>query len=182
MNKLIVISGCSGGGKSTLISEISRHGYSVMPEVGREIYKAELRNKVDVTTWENQIRIARLIIEKSVAAYHEAASMTKVKEQTIFFDRCFLECVSFFQHLKNEESKKYDNLISDLRYYPTIFLTPPWEEIYRQDDERKHSFEDGVAEYEQLLVSYARYGYQIVEIPKLSVKKRYEFIISSLRS
>ncbi|WP_410012764.1 AAA family ATPase [Sodalis sp. C49] len=35
MNRLIVISGCSGGGKSTLLAELKRRGYTVVEEPGR---------------------------------------------------------------------------------------------------------------------------------------------------
>jgi predicted ATPase len=46
MNKLIVISGCSSGGKSTLLAELQQSGYSVIPvkrcvnDVIRAIYLA----------------------------------------------------------------------------------------------------------------------------------------------
>ncbi len=39
MKKLVVLSGCSGGGKSTLLSELSYQGYAVREEVCREIIK-----------------------------------------------------------------------------------------------------------------------------------------------
>jgi predicted ATPase len=76
---------------------------------------------------------------------------------------------------------KYDNLIHDLRFYPTVLMTPPWKEIFSKDDERKHSFEDAVKEYERLLVFYIQYGYRIIEISKVSAKERSEFVISNLR-
>ncbi len=37
LNKLIVISGCSGGDKLTLLDELAKQGFSVVPEVGREV-------------------------------------------------------------------------------------------------------------------------------------------------
>jgi predicted ATPase len=58
-----------------------------------------------------------------------------------------------------------------------IFMAPPWEEIFCQDDERKKSFEDAVQEYEQLLKSYNQYGYQMLELPKSSVKQRFQFVM-----
>ena len=36
-----VIRGCSGGGKSTLLSELEHRGYKVVPEPGRQIVKAQ---------------------------------------------------------------------------------------------------------------------------------------------
>ena len=42
VNRFVVISGCSSGGKSTLIAELSRRGYAVVEEPGRRIVKEEM--------------------------------------------------------------------------------------------------------------------------------------------
>ena len=61
-----------------------------------------------------------------------------------------------------------------------IFMTPPWKEIFCQDEERQHTYEDAVTEYERNLKFYSQCGYHIVELPKISVKERAEFILSIL--
>src|SRR5690606_38947729 len=47
----IVLSGCSGGGKSTLLSEMSRRGYSVQPEPGRQIVMEQMAIHGDGVPW-----------------------------------------------------------------------------------------------------------------------------------
>ena len=178
LSRLIVISGCSGGGKSTLLSELGNNGYTIIPEVGRELVKEQLEIKSDITPWKNPQLFCEKLIEKSVIAYQHAKKITTAKDQIIFFDRCFLEGVSYYQTLKIEDANKYDNLIHELRYYPIILMTPPWKEIYCQDDERKHFFEEAVIEYERLIKSYPQYMYQVLEIPKVSVKERFQFVMS----
>jgi predicted ATPase len=173
MNKLILITGCSGGGKSTLLSELSSQGYSVVTEAGREAYK----EFASIAATE-PIFMCEKIIARSVAAYHQACEITSAKDGVIFFDRSFLDCIGYYQALEIPDANKYDHLIHELRYYPKVFMTPPWAEIFCQDEERKHSFADAVEEYERLVESYPKYGYEIVEIPKMSVKKRLEFVIS----
>jgi predicted ATPase len=179
MNKLIVISGCSGGGKSTLISELEKQGYSVIPEVGRRVYQERMKVKKEFTA-EDYKNICEEIIAKSVIAYQHAEKIISPLADAIFFDRCFLECVSYYQSLKIKDSDKYDELVSDSRYFPTIFMTPPWKDIYCQDDERKHSFEDALAEYQLLLKYYPRFGYDLIELPKTSVQERIEFILGAV--
>jgi predicted ATPase len=161
MNKLILITGCSGGGKSTLLSELSSQGYSVVTEAGREAYK----EFASIAATE-PIFMCEKIIARSVAAYHQACEITSAKDG------------GYYQALEIPDANKYDHLIHELRYYPKVFMTPPWAEIFCQDEERKHSFADAVEEYERLVESYPKYGYEIVEIPKMSVKKRLEFVIS----
>ncbi len=177
MNKLVVISGCSGGGKSTLLSELHDQGYAVIEEIGRKLVKEQLAVNGDITPWEKPQIFCELLIDKSIEAYHQAEEMETVKDQIIFFDRSFLEGVNYFQSLKIH---KYDHFINELRFYPTIFMTPPWKEIYTQDDERKHAFEDGVKEYNQLLRFYPQCGYHIIELQKICVEDRVKFILSTI--
>lgn len=175
--KLVVISGCSGGGKSTLLSELSNKGYAVVSEVGREIVQEQLAIKGDMTPWQNPQAFCEMMIERSIAAYHRAKTMTTAMNQVVFFDRSFLEGVSYYQSLKID---KYNHFIEELRYYPTIFMAPPWKDIFCQDDERKHSFEDALIEYERLLKFYPEQGYQIIALPKVSVEERVEFLLSAI--
>jgi predicted ATPase len=42
VDHLVVISGCSGGGKSTLLAELAQRGYGVVEEPGRRIVREEL--------------------------------------------------------------------------------------------------------------------------------------------
>jgi predicted ATPase len=177
-NKLIVISGCSGGGKSTLLTELSDNGYTVMPEVGREIVKEQLALNSNILPWTEPIRFCELLIEKSIARYHEATHYDSAKDDVIFFDRCFLEGISYFQAINIHT---YDYIVNELRYYPVILMTPPWEEIYCEDTERKNSFKDAVEEYNRLLQYYVQYGYKQVTLPKASVKERYQFIIDNTK-
>jgi predicted ATPase len=179
-NKLIIISGCSGGGKSTLLSELSNEGYSVVPEVGRELIKEQLAANGSIIPWQQPQAFCEMLITRSIAAFHKAKTITNVRDQLIFFDRSFLEGVSYYQSLEIKNSNKYDHYVDELRYYPTIFMAPPWKEIFRQDEERKHSFESAVEEYERLLKFYPKYGYRIVEFPKASLTDRVHFIISSV--
>lgn len=174
MKKLIVISGCSGGGKSTLLTELKKSGYSVVPEVGREIVQEQIQNNGNITPWENPIAFCELAIQRSIENYRRAAKYN----ETIFFDRCFLDGISYYQTLNVDDHKKYDNLINELRFYPTVLMTPPWPEIYRQDDERKHTFEEAVMEYERLIKFYPKCGYEVIEIPGTGLEERLQFIIS----
>jgi predicted ATPase len=179
-NRYIVISGCSSGGKSTLLSELSSNGYSVVQEVGREIVKEQLSVDGDILPWKKPIHFCEILIERSVIAYHEALKMPAAKDNLIFFDRSFLEGVSYFQTLEIDGANKYDYLIHELRYYSTILMAPPWKEIFCEDGERKTLFKNAVEEYDRLSEFYAKNGYEIVELPKTSVKERFQFVTTVL--
>lgn len=177
--RLIVISGCSGGGRSTLLAELANNGYTVMPEVGRELVKEQLALNSNILPWKEPVHFCELLVEKSIRGYHDAIQYGAVKDDVIFFDRCFLEGISYFQTLAIH---KYDHIVSELKYDPVIFMTPPWEEIFCEDAERKSSFKNAVDEYERLLEYYIKYGYELVILPKVNVEGRYQFIVDNIQN
>jgi predicted ATPase len=66
------------------------------------------------------------------------------------------------------------------RYHNDVFITPPWQEIYENDKERKQEFEEAVKTYETMKEVYTRFNYNLVEIPKLSVSERVCFMLDHL--
>jgi ribosomal protein S18 acetylase RimI-like enzyme len=55
-------------------------------------------------------------------------------------------------------------------------MTPPWQELFQTDQERRHGFADAVAEYEGLLQSYPANGYQVELVPRLTLEERADFL------
>jgi predicted ATPase len=71
--------------------------------------------------------------------------------------------------------------VDRFRYHETVFMMPPWPEIFSNDDQRKHSFEDALASYAPLLRAYERFGYRIIFVPKLDVSARADFVVYHLK-
>ena len=65
--------------------------------------------------------------------------------------------------------------------YDTVFLLPPWEEIYTSDAERYESYEEASKIHQFLVDTYSKYGYELHEVPKTSVEERFQFIINHLK-
>jgi predicted ATPase len=64
------------------------------------------------------------------------------------------------------------------RYATRVFLAPPWREIYVTDAERWQSFDEAVRTYELMVEAYQDCGYEVVEIPRVSVESRADFLVS----
>lgn len=62
-------------------------------------------------------------------------------------------------------------------YDSTVFIAPPWPEIYITDSERRHDFAAAVDEYERLAMAYPALGYRLVELPHVAVSKRAALVI-----
>jgi predicted ATPase len=66
------------------------------------------------------------------------------------------------------------------RYNRTVFVTPPWREIFANDAERKQDFAEAVRTYELCVAAYREHGYEAVELPKASVKERVRFVLEHI--
>lgn len=172
--RFVVLSGCSGGGKSTLLAELWRRGFAVVEEPGRRIVREELRSGGEALPWVDAAAFARRAIEVALAD-REAA---RDHEGWVFFDRSLVDAASALEHVTGEAVLK--PLGRAHRYGPTVFLAPPWPEIHVADPERRHGFEEAVAEYERLARDYPALGYRLVLLPGIDVAARADFVLAEL--
>jgi len=168
----VVISGCSGGGKSTLLSLMESDGFQVYHEPGRQIVKDQLECGGSGLPWENAILFAELCIAKCME-FHGSADNA---DYPVIYDRSYIDALSALEAMNSANRSDYYGNESHYRYHNTVYFTPPWEEIYTTDEERRHSFTDSLVEYKRLVKSYTEYGYRIVEIPKTERNARFEFL------
>ncbi|NTZ90373.1 AAA family ATPase [Agrobacterium tumefaciens] len=173
MDRFIILSGCSGGGKSTLLAELARRGFATVEEPGRRIVIEETRNGGTALPWIDIEAFARRAIAVALEDRQKAPP-----EGLVFFDRGLIDAASALRHVSGDAF--IDTLRHVHRYNSLVFLTPPWPEIYRGDDERKHDFDSAVEEYERLLADYARLDYETVIVPKVPVSERVEVVLERL--
>lgn len=174
MNRFVVISGCSGGGKSTLLAALGRRGHAVVEEPGRRIVKAELDSGGQALPWVDGAAFARRAIATALA--DRAAAETR--PGWVFFDRGLVDAAAALQHMTGEPA--LETLAGPYPYHRRVFLTPPWPEIYGTDPERRHGLDTAADEYERLLEAYPTLGYEVVVLPKTGVAERAEFVLATL--
>lgn len=173
MDPFVVISGCSGRGKSTLLNELSRH-HATVAEPGRRIVEEELSGGGSALPWLDAAAFARRAIALAVRD-HAAASRSR---GWVFFDRCLIDAAAALQHLTGEPVLAAIGLSH--RYYHRVFLAPPWPEIYVTDTERRHGLDVALAEYRRLLKVYPSLGYEVTILPKIAVAERADFVLQTL--
>ena len=171
-NNYVIISGCSGGGKSTLLAELANRGYSIICEPGRQIVKEQSLIHGDGLPWIDLQKFLDLALSRYLHQY----SSHLESQHVIFFDRGIVDALQLNQLQPNyfyEAANKF-------RYNRLVFLTPPWEEIFENDAERKHDFKAAQKEFNELLIKYKNFGYEALLIPKVSVRERADFILEKL--
>jgi predicted ATPase len=172
MDRFVTISGCSGGGKSTLLAELARRGHAVVEEPGRRIVREELAGAGAALPWVDGTAFARRAIAMALDDLAKAAELPGL----VFFDRGLVDATAALEFLTGEPA-----IATTARLHPTnrkVFLAPPWPELFAADPERRHGFHDAVAEYERLTDSYRGLGYEPVVLPKVSVAGRAEFVLA----
>ena len=66
---------------------------------------------------------------------------------------------------------------AEFRYNRRIFIAPPWKEIFHPDRERKQDFDEAVRTYASLASTYTEYGYELTELPRVSIDERVQFVL-----
>ncbi|MEY0452306.1 AAA family ATPase [Proteus terrae] len=66
------------------------------------------------------------------------------------------------------------------RYATNVFIAPPWPEIYTQDQERKQTEKEAEETYLAMIAVYRKYNYNLIEIPKIEINDRANFIINKI--
>ena len=174
MNRFVVISGCSGGGKSTLLAELGRRGYTVIEEPGRRIVIEEMNNGGLALPWVDMAAFAR----RAIATALTDRSSAPASGGWIFFDRSLIDAAVALQHLTREPV--LEEFGQTHRYHRRVFLTPPWPELYFTDRERRHNPAAAVNEYFRLLKAYPSLGYEVSVLPRVGVVERADFVLRML--
>lgn len=174
MDKLVILSGCSGGGKSTLLSELSKRGFTTVGEPGRRVVEQQLKAEGTALPWLD----LKAFLEQAIAIAKQDYQAASERSGISIFDRSLIDAASALSHLGDD--CWYETLRKEFRYGSQVFLTPPWPEIYVTDNERRHGFEDAVKEYQRLRRDYVDLGYDVVILPKAGIDDRVEFVLNEL--
>jgi predicted ATPase len=167
----IVLSGCSSGGKSTLINALARRGYATVPEPGRRIVDAAAPDN-PVLPWHDIARFGTACVQMAITDHRTARGLT-------FFDRSLLDAACGFAR-RGPLPADVALALQTCRYHPTVYLTPPWPQIYQQDAARRHGFAEAVAEYDALRDWLPVWGYHTQDIPRVSVVDRVTWLLAQV--
>ena len=171
----IVISGGPGSGKTTLIKKLQNQGFHCLEEKSRMIIQESLATGSRVVPWDDLQSFSEKVFYQRAAQFEEAVSGVN------FYDRSNLDTLAYLPLDGLKPGEHFLTWIEQNRYFHTIFIAPPWEAIYRRDGERKESFEKANLIYTELMLTYKQFGYKVEVLPRVSPKKRIDFIFEVLR-
>jgi len=176
--RFIVISGGPGSGKSTLIDALEKDGFTRTVEAGRAIIQDQVAIGGNALPWKDPALFAELMLCWEMRSH----AMAQHQPGTVFFDRGVPDVIGYLTLCGLPVRRHMEEAARQIGYNRTVFLAPPWAEIFGQDAERKQNFDEAVRTFEAMDKTYRRLGYEIALLPKSSVEERVRFIRQALPS
>jgi predicted ATPase len=175
---LIVITGGPGSGKSTLIEALAGEGYATAaPEAGRAIIRDQTAIGGTALPWADARMFAELMLSWEMRSHREACGRN---DAAVFFDRGVPDVIGYLELTGLPVPPHMDAAARTIRYHRQVLIAPPWPAIYGQDTERKQTLEEARLTYEAMVETYTAYGYELIELPKVSVADRVRFVVDRI--
>lgn len=172
----IVITGGPGTGKTSVIDHLKQQGHFCLAEISRAVILQARQQGIEQLFLTDPLLFSQRLLEGRIAQYQEVATLKK----TIYFDRGIPDVVAYLDYSQTTYPEHFEQACREYPY-DTVFLLPPWKEIYSSDNERYESFEQAREIYKFIKETYQSYGYTPIEVPFGKVAKRAEFILAQLK-
>lgn len=178
--KRIVISGSPGGGKTSLIRELSLKGYSVFEEFSRIlIQQGQEEGEHNAFLSDPHLFSNRLFEGRKAQYFHNLGSNLSTTAPVAFYDRGIHDIYAYLNAI-GKHTLDWENKIAQYQY-DLVFLVEPWEAIYQQDEQRLETFEQAKAYFPFILSAY-KLNHKVVIVPKDTIQTRVSFIESYLQT
>lgn len=175
-DRLHVVTGPPGAGKSTLVAALAARGIATSGEVGRRVLREQLAIGGNALPWADERAFADLMLPGEVAAHAEALAV----RATVVLDRGVPDVAGFLLASGLSVPPALDEAMRVRRYNRRVFFAPFWPGIFVGDAERPL----GEAAYRRaeaaLRSVYEGLGYRLIDLPLAPTDERADFILNAI--
>ena len=158
-----VITGGPGFGKSILVEKLHKLGYPVCGELARQIIEQQIAEGGVLLPWKDVIAFEKRITKERIEF------LNSIDMQSIpFSDRGLPDQAAFSWYKGKVISLRLSLALKENRYAKKVFLTPPWRQIYRNDQIRTESFAEAERIHQFIVEAYLKNEYELIELPFVS--------------
>lgn len=169
-NKKYIITGGPCSGKSTLIEALRNQGFSCFNEIARKVIQQEIETGTLRVPWLALENFSLLVLEEMIV------DLAIQSNEITFYDRGIVDIIAYLINGKKKVDQIYYETLKKYPVNTTVFFCPPWEEIYRNDEERKESFSEAEKISSAIYNAYEELGFTIKVLPKLKIEERISII------
>lgn len=175
--KKIVITGGPGTGKSTLINELIKRGYTCLEEISRQVTLDAKKEGIDQLFLTNPILFSELLLK---GRHQQFLFADNLKTEITFFDRGVPDVLAYMDFIGDTYPASFIETCKNAAY-DEVFILKPWEAIYISDNERYENFDQALEIHDCLLNTYQNYNYKLIDVPFDTVVNRTNYILNELR-
>lgn len=172
---LFVLTGGPGSGKSTVIDLLQARGCGRTLEAGRGVIQDQIAIGGPALPWADRAAFAELMLAWDMRSHHAACAAPG----PVFCDRGVPDVAGYLRLSGLPVPDHVARAAERFRYNRTVFIAPPWAEIFHTDAERKQDFAEAVRTFHAMADTYRAYGYTLLELPRASPEERASFILTA---
>lgn len=176
-SKKVVITGGPGTGKSTLINQLIKNGYTCLEEISRQVTSEAQKNGIDQLFLTEPLVFSELLLKGRIKQFEQAKALNS---ELIFFDRGIPDILAYMHYSGDTYPNHFTEACKNA-VYDTVFILKPWEEIYTSDKERYENFSQAQEIHDHLLSTYQQFNYNLIDVPFGTVEYRTNFILNALK-
>ena len=172
-----IITGGPGAGKTSVLEALQQMGFPCFPEASRQVIMEEVAAGSGCVPWTDLPGFADKVLHRMTLQYRTAAACTG----TAFFDRGIPDIIAYLRVGGCAVPESYFTAVQTHAYAPSVFILPPWKEIYVNDPERWQSFAEATAIYHAMRETYQHFGYRLITIAPEAVALRAQEIARTVQ-
>lgn len=174
--KKIVITGGPGTGKTSIISNLQKKGYTCFEEISRQVTLEAREQGIEQLFLTNPLLFSQKLLEGRTQQFLNA---DKEQSDFVFLDRGLPDVLAYMNYIGDKYPEEFTETCKKYSY-DCVFTLAPWQEIFVSDSERYESFEEAVQIHHHLLQTYQQFNYKLIDVPFDSIEKRTDFILETL--
>lgn len=173
--QIYIITGGPGFGKTELIDALGAEGFLVSGEFARDLILSQTESGGEILPWKDAQLFQQTILNKRKAFFESVP-----QDAVAFADRAIPDQLAFARYRGFGTPDILLNAAHEYRYATTVFVTPPWPEIYRNDSIRSETFSEAVKIHQIVFEIYRNLNYRINELPLVPTAERVQYLLKNL--
>jgi predicted ATPase len=175
--KIILLIGAPSTGKTSVLKHLSDNGYHCFDEISREIVQEAKQQGISHLFQEQPLLFSEKLLEKRKEQFFSAQ---KVNSDFVFIDRGLPDITAYLDMINADYPSRFIKANQQFKY-DKVFWFPLWKDIYTSDAERYEDLRLATIIQHHLLETYKALDYELIEVPKLNIGSRAEFMLSHLK-